>query len=183
MNMTRVLSLAATLCFFVTSTQAGSVITVATDQTNANTQLDVNHSLEYDFTVATTGDYQIVGDFTIKRGHATSADLAFGVYSGSNHTGSLIGSDVLHSTAFSQSYTATTFDVAPTSIHLIAGHDYSVWLHTNAATTGSKQYFIKGDSFLVSGNTGAVPEPSSLISIGLAGLIGCGYLIRRRKAV
>lgn len=132
------------------SVPAHALLFVSTGQSNANTQLDVNHTQHWTYTVS--ADVQGVngGLFTMKDGPSTEAGATFVIFRGGYQSyldGSYVNSTVfaqtLGNSAFNQQYDPRLFQ--NTSINLLAGQTYTGVLFSNTPDAGSTQYFIKGN--------------------------------------
>ncbi|MDX2035043.1 MAG: PEP-CTERM sorting domain-containing protein [Isosphaeraceae bacterium] len=168
-------------------------MTFSTDQTGANTQIDIDHTTIYNFYVlpgqSVTG---ILGDFTIKRGSKTTEPITFSLWSGVDGLGTRLASISLAASSVSQSYESRIFDLDPLGAPLGPG-SYSVQLSSMTGDQGSRQYFFKGGRFQSSdpaavstvpppsggGTPPAVPEPSTVLSAAL-GSVAALALARRR---
>jgi hypothetical protein len=208
--------LASMLC--LPALMQASDIYITTGQTGAQTQMDLNHdsvfaatslSLTCGLTDCATAvisffdptfDWDLAGgDFTMKDGSATSADVTFSFY---DNVSGLLSSVDYDYTQFCaahggncQSFDSTKFTFAGGPITLLAGHHYYGTITTNAADEQSAAYFIKGlDSVGFTPNaptaptndpptnnpptTSAVPEPGSVLLM-LGGAIGLAFTKRK----
>jgi hypothetical protein len=157
---------------------------VATDQTGAQTQIDIDHASSWVLNVQTTFDLG-GGLFTMKDGQTTADDITFSLYQGSDSTGTLLDSVTLTHAAFcSQVSNCGNFEFHQfffvTPIQLDSGNTYFATLTSSAPDTQSLAYFIKSDTFYASDETGtpvdsspfdsvadpAVPEPASFFLAG-----------------
>ncbi|MCE9588381.1 MAG: hypothetical protein K8R57_08720 [Verrucomicrobia bacterium] len=143
---------------------------IATDITGANTTIDTNHLSSWIF-IANTDVNIWGGDFVMKSGSSTVADLTFSLYygaltptdlfSGSN-SAALITNITLSNAQFNiqnppqgQSYNPVIFQFTNSSgsnapVALSNGVTYTAALTSPAGTQGSDQYFIKDGLALLS---------------------------------
>lgn len=177
-----------------TPAAAGPLYYFVTSQTGAQTQLDVNHTTSWSFT-ATSAWTLGGGDFTMKEGSSTSADVALLLYQGTSSAGALLDSLTLTSAAFCTLHTGNCGSFNSTPLHfatpytLTAGLDYYLTLTSFSSDVQSQAYFIKNPGTVtISDSNGAalpgqtigpapaptsIPEPASL-ALGatlLAGLM------------
>lgn len=191
-----------TLAFLLLTASAYStpLYYLATGQTGAQTQIDINHTSSWLLTPNVNFDFG-GGVFTMKDGTTTTDNIILSIYKGTNNLGILLDVHSVTNTAFcgqvtncgSYAYHQMFFNAPVT---LVAGTTYFVNLTSPAADVQSKAYFIKNDSFFISDQAGnainpqpagfgpdfIVPEPQSqvLILIGLA-LIGAYQLRASRR--
>lgn len=189
----------ALVCLFVAMTggaRAEVLNIIQTTITSAQTDLDVDHSYSWTFSVAGPLSFDsIVGKFTLKIGSQASepAVLELQAANGAFQPTSLIASVAVPASAATQSFAEIVFPLTSTSTSL--NGNYLLTLESNAGTTANKQWFIKDptSSVVFENNTGTsisgfsgggavpVPEPASwagaLVAVACAG----GYLARRRS--
>lgn len=172
---------------------------VQTNITSAQSDLDVDHSYSWTFSVAGPQTFDaVVGKFTLKTGSQTSepAVLELSQADGSFNPTTLVASYAYPAASASQSYTLLTFALSATSMTL--NGSYILTLESNAVTTGSKQWFIKDPAKSVafendsggaiSGFSGGgavpVPEPSWPVGLvlggGVAWVVLTQWRVRRR---
>src|SRR5947207_1546278 len=171
--------------WFVVPCGASPIYYLATGQTGAQTQIDVNHTSSWVMTPNVNFDLG-GGLFTMKDGSSTSATVNLSLYQGLDATGVLVGSLTLTNTNFCAqaancgqfSYHQFFFGVP---VSLAPGTTYFAALTSSAADVQSLAYFIKNDSFFISDQNGVqiqpqpvtfgvqatpVPEPRSLTLLG-----------------
>jgi hypothetical protein len=181
---------AATLC------QGSPSYYLATDQTGAQTQIDVNHTSAWLF--VPNIDFSFGGGlFAMKAGSGAADDVTFALYQGTNATGTLLGSVVLTNTVFcAQVANCGQFNnhqfFFGVAIPVLTGTSYFATLTSPALDTQSTAYFIKSDNSFVSdvngtpinpqpvGGVGVVstPEPATFALIGL-GLMALAIRTKR----
>jgi uncharacterized protein YxeA len=190
------------LLLWIFVTPAHALLFVSTGQSNANVQLDVNHTQHWTYGVSSDVNGIDGALFTMKRGPSTGADITFLIFQGVyqdfvENTYTALFSKTLSSSAFTQSYDPVSFQGAP--INLTAGNIYTAVLLSNTPDTGSTQYFIKGDTSTltfvdgggnrlsmssmitmnaVSAAAKSVPAPGSLLLVSLGVLL---ILAMRKK--
>jgi hypothetical protein len=183
----------ATMLF--SSLSMGATYYLATDNTGAQTQIDVNHSSTWVLNVGTTFDLG-GGLFSMKAGNSATDTVSFNLYSGSDATGTLLASVTLDNATFCAqaancgTYVFHQFFISP--VTLLSGQTYYAALTSSAPDTQSQAYFIKSDTFFVSDENGTpvvpsplgpgpvteTPEPSTVMLSGL-GLVMLGFLGRK----
>ena len=178
---------------------ATPVYYLSTDQTGAQTQIDVNHTSSWIMTPTVEFDFG-GGLFTMKAGSNPTATVMFSLYEGTNAGGVLLTSVVLTSTQFcAQVSNCGTFAFHQffftTPVLLAPGTNYFVALTSLADDVQSKAYFIKNNVFFISDVNGnpitpppvlfnnPVPEPRSLetAGFGLLLILSGAVLARARK--
>lgn len=177
-------------------------VTFTTDITGANVTIDVGNTETYDFVINPGHTVsEIIGDFTIKKGHDASQDIFLSIYNNFNGTGHVngaftpngaeVGSFSFTPGDVTQAYTSKHFDVQP--INLLPGN-YSAVLHSIAGGSGTDQYFFKNQGFSSTSNGTTIaigttatptpptetPEPSALASLGI-GAATVAFSLRRRR--
>lgn len=189
--------LAASL--FVAPSARASSITFSTDQTGANTQIDISEDEIWTFNVTSGTLNDVFGKFVIKSGPSTDEPIVFSLFSGAPPAGSLLASDQLLSISDSsapcatclitQTYTEWTFSM--TGVNIGAG-SYYVRLSSITPSNGANQYFFKNGALVsqIDCEPGAacgsitdpqpVPEPASMSLLGL-GLLAAARRVRRRR--
>ena len=165
------------------SAAAAPVYWVSTDQTGAQTQIDINHSSFWQF--IPTIEWELGGGlFEMKSGSASTADVLLRVYAGVNDTGSLLDTVTLTNTAFCaqvgncQQFGTHTFAFG-TPVPLSIGQSYFVTLTSIALDTQSTAYFIKASQSTITDQNGTdidpqpvgalvtSPEPGTLLLLGI----------------
>jgi hypothetical protein len=117
--------------------------------TGAQTQIDTNHSTNWKITVAAGQTISLDGgNFTIKRGSATSTNIVLKVYDGQSDTDTLLASKSLahNDSSIFTSFTETLF-IFSSAASLpggLSGKTYLVTLTSNAPDVQSEAFFIKG---------------------------------------
>ncbi len=174
---------------------------VYTGQSNAQTQIDVNHTSSWTFTTGNVPYALGGGNFTLKEGPQTTANITLSLYQGSSAAGTLVSQISLTNTQFDALYAppvtnpaqnTQSFTLVP--IHfaapftLAANSQYFLALTSTAVDSQSRAYFIKGyDTFSITTPDGQptppdvqIPEPAAtgLLMVGLAGLAAA----RRQRA-
>ena len=186
-----ILGCALPVLFLASVCAASPIYYLGTDQTGAQTQIDLAHTSAWLFTPNT--DFTFGGGvLNMKDGSSSSADVIFNLYQGTDATGVFLGSVTVDNSTFcgqvndcGQFGFHQFFLAAPVSV--ITGTSYFATLSSNAADAQDEGYFIKSTSYFVSDQNGtpvvpsligfttatATPEPSSagLIAFGLAGCL------------
>jgi hypothetical protein len=178
------LKLITLLATFAAMSAAAPIYYLATDQTGAQTQIDVAHTSTWVMTPNTTFDFA-GGLLTMKAGGSATVVVTFSLYEGADNTGSLIGSVILTNAGFcGQVSNCSKFETHQflflSPIELTSGTTYFAALTSLAVDTQSQAYFIKDSTSFVSDVFLApitpepvdfgVPEPGTiaLMAIGLA---------------
>jgi hypothetical protein len=200
----KTLSLASAIACSLVAPCFGAVL-ISIDITGANSPVDSASSRTWNFTVTQAIDVSR-SVFSVKAGSQTSIPIIFDLYDGFGATGNILRSYTLSSAVATTSYNPPKiFDFA--NITLNPGN-YSATLTSTTGTSGSLQYFLKNGAlklyndngsatptidpttelsssfYTTDGNTTGtstpqpVPEPSSLITLALTGLL----VLRRRRA-
>jgi hypothetical protein len=142
---------------------ASPIYYLATDQTGAQTQIDLQHTSSWLMTPGINFDFA-GGLFTMKDGSSSFDPLTLSLYRGTDASGSLIGSVNLTNATFcaqvgncGQFASHPFLFVAP--VPLVAGTTYFAALTSPAANVQSLAYFIKNDSFFISDQNGTAIQP------------------------
>jgi hypothetical protein len=137
------------------STASAASITVFTDISGANTQIDSSNWTVWTFSlVPTPGNSveDILGSFVIKRGNSTNKPITFSLFGTDATAWSLatisatspIASFVLDESDVSTSYGTELFPLNPTPDLTATNIVYSLVLWSETGTNGAYQYFFKG---------------------------------------
>ena len=176
---------------------------LATGQTGAQTQIDVDHTSTWLFTPNV--DFDFGGAlFTMKAGRNTSEDVLFQLFLGSNSNGQELLNTPLTSSDFcSQVDNCGSFEFHPffptLPVSLTAGLTYFAILTSPAPDTQDEAYFIKNNSYFISDINGtpiqpspigplsfspvAVPEPgTSILMISAGSLLGLRVFRKRFRS-
>lgn len=182
---------------------APTVYYLTTGQASAQTQIDVAHSSTWSFT-ATSSWLLGGGNFTMKDGSQTAADLVLSVYKGADTSSPLVAVDSTTSQFCGahggncSSFAPTVLDFA-TPYHIELGQAYYIALTSTAANAQTEAYFIKGfQSTTIADAQGGflttqilrpaanVPEPAPLAILGacfvLLGVLRKRGTLRRSAA-
>jgi hypothetical protein len=183
---------------------AGPIDYLATNQTGAQTQVDVAHTSTWLFTP--TIDFLFGGGlFDMKDGSNTSANLQLSLFQGSDASGLLLDSvSLTHTTFCNQVPNCNQFDLhqffVTAPLLLTTGTTYFAQLTSLAPNTQNTAYFIKSTTSFIANQTGvpvnpspiagagatgggaptATPEPATFLLIGL-GLGACALVERRKR--
>jgi len=182
--MSKILSV---VFFGAVSICQGTTFYVATNQSGAQTQIDVNHSSTWVFTPNVDFDFG-GGLFYMKAGSSSTADVVFSLYQGTDATGTLQASVTLTNTQLcaqascGQFNVHQFFEVVPRPA-LVTGTTYFAALTSNAVDTQNEAYFIKTGGFFM-GDANGVPADPQPVGGGAAttpepvtfGLIGFGLV-------
>ena len=149
---------------------ASPIYYLATDQTGAQTQIDVNHTSSWEMTPNINFDFA-GGLFTMKDGSSTSATVILTLYQGIDATGSVLASlNLTHATFCAppvgncgQFATHQFFFATP--VPLVPGTTYFAALTSSAADVQSLAYFIKNNSFFIS-DVDSVAIPPQPVAFG-----------------
>ena len=148
---------------------ASPIYYLATGQTGAQTQIDVNHTSSWEMTPNLNFDLG-GGLFTMKDGSSTSATVILTLYQGIDATGSVLASLNLTHASFciqvgncGQFATHQFFFATP--VALVPGTTYFAALTSAAADVQSLAYFIKNDSFFIS-DQNSVPIAPQPVAFG-----------------
>ncbi|HUS07219.1 MAG TPA: PEP-CTERM sorting domain-containing protein [Bryobacteraceae bacterium] len=191
------MKLTTSFLFLASLCNAGPVYYLATDQSGAQTQIDVNHTSTWLLTPNVAFDFG-GGLFTMKDGSGTSANVTLSFYQGVNASGTLLGTVPLTVTSFCAQvsncgqFAFHQFFFA-TPIPMAAGTTYFAALTSPALDTQSTAYFIKNNTYFISDQAGtaiqpspvsftAVPEPASLALVGFGSLLLWGVRSRRSRS-
>ena len=178
---------------------AAPIYYLATDQSGAQTQIDVNHTSTWSF--IPNVDFEFGGALlTMKAGQTASEPVRFRLFEGVDASGPTLIDVSLTAAAFCGQVSNcgnwefhSFFPVAP--VNLTSGNEYFGLLTSTAVDRQSKAYFIK-DTYFISNLQGTaiqpqpigalapeVPEPASwmLMAAG-AGMVGLGKWGRTRRS-
>ena len=144
-----------------TTASAQAAYSLWTGQTGAQTQIDVNHTSSWYITVNSGTVLFGGGQFTIKRGSATTNSITLKLYAGSA-AGSLLASKTVLPSGVGSSYANVDFSFA-TPLSLGPG-TYFANVTSSAIDTASQQYFIKGGAGALISLDGVTPISSSVAS-------------------
>jgi hypothetical protein len=182
---------------------ASPVYYLTTDQTGAQTQIDTTHTSTWSFTPNV--DFDFGGAvLAMKAGQKASATVLFNLYSGTDSNGTLLATKTLTNVGFcGQASNCSSYENHPfwfTPVALTSGQSYFASLTSTAPDVQSKAYFIKSDSYFMSGANGtrvepspigplqsmpvetATPEPGTYgLMIAAAGAFGISRLLRSRN--
>lgn len=171
------------------SCHAAFILTVETDHTGAQTQIDVNHTSSWDFTLTGLQFFNDVrGLFTIKDGPATNENIVFSLWDDdyASPTKILLASVFKTPADITQSFALHEFYLA--GVNIGAGN-YSLSVTSTEQDQQNDAYFIKGGGGSltynppIDGQGGIVPEPTSLALAGFAGIgMAVGAIRRRRQS-
>jgi hypothetical protein len=172
---------------------------LTTGKDSAQTQIDVAHTSTWSFT-ATSSWLLGGGNFAMKVGSKTAADLVLSVYEGINTSGVLVATTDVTTPQFCGAHGGNCSSFAPTVLsfatpyQIDSGQAYYITLTSTAANAQTDAYFIKDVASTViadaQGNVltsqspgpGAnIPEPASLAILG-AGFVLAGALQKRRTS-
>lgn len=200
-------TLAAVLAASAAATPAKAVIYyITTGQQGAQTQIDQNHTSAWIIQPGAGFDLG-GGNFEMKEGPSTVADIMLSLYLGSDASGQLLAQVFYTRDEFCAAHGGNCQTFASTPFHfdtdpntpgnqpftLLAGNTYFAALTSSAAPDQQNAaYFIKGLSDAViqgpdgepppggdDGDPTPIPEPGTLALLG-AGLLGVAAFRRRR---
>jgi hypothetical protein len=179
LNKTRSLG-AALLITAGSSASADTNWYISTDQTGAQTQIDTNHFSSWIFTLTNNMDIW-GGDFLLKDGPKTTADITFSLYLGAltredlfSGTNAPFRSVVLSNQQFKQQnptdqqYNPVIFRFGDAPVSLSNSITYTAALASPARDTSSYQYFIKGGTNVT---IIPAPEPATYFLLGMGLLL------------
>lgn len=170
-----------------TAIDPGAYYFLTTNQTGAQTQIDINHTSIWTF--SPTVDFLFGGGiFEMKDGPHTTEPITLAVTS----DGGFNQSVTLPNSSFGQQYVPVQF-LFSTPFTISASHNWTITLSSGAPDQQSKAYFVKDNEggFYLGGDTekpldlapAGVPEPASwTLLAGGALLAGISRLRRRRRA-
>ncbi len=169
-RITVALGLLASTGLFCSATPAAAIpiYYFMVGQTGAQTQIDVNHTTSWSFN-ATSAWTLGGGDFTMKDGSSTKADIALSLYQGTSSAGTLLDSLTLTTAAFCTlhagncgSFNSTPFHFA-TSYTLTTGLDYYLALTSLSSNVQSQAYFIKDPGKVTISDANGIALPGQTI--------------------
>jgi hypothetical protein len=177
------------------STCRATTYYLGTDQSGAQTQIDISHMSTWTFTPNV--DFGFGGGvFNMKAGSSAIDNVSLSLYQGTDATGSLLGTVTLTNTAFcAQVGSCSSYDVHDffysSPIALSNGTTYFAALTSVAPNSQSQAYFIKSGAFFMGDQSGTaavphpiggvapVPEPVTLALMGFG--LTCLGLVRRYR--
>ena len=112
-----------------------------TGHTQAQTQIDTNHTTSWSLTPSQSWDLG-GGRFVMKRGTTTAGDISLVLRSGSA-SGTEIARVTLNQSSFTQTFSEVAFDFSA-SITLQCGTSYYIGIESAVPDVQSQAYFIKG---------------------------------------